>query len=123
MSVGDVVVESNATSAPVPIPASASSGGPNAAGAGGRPTRTPSPNGVSSLLAGAQEGPITPRNDVGPWVFDGSAGQDRGVLAAAAREAPTAGMVSLDAAANASSRQRSGPGAGGTGSELMDIDG
>lgn len=32
--------------------------------------RTPSPTGP--LIAGNNEGPITPRNDAGPWVFDGS---------------------------------------------------
>ncbi|KAK4177457.1 hypothetical protein QBC36DRAFT_371616 [Triangularia setosa] len=32
--------------------------------------RTPSPTGP--LITGNNEGPITPRNDAGPWVFDGS---------------------------------------------------
>lgn len=36
-------------------------------------SRTPSPN------AGGHDGPMTPRNDVGPFVFDGSAGQASGV--------------------------------------------
>ena len=35
--------------------------------------RTPSPNGTSALA----EGPMTPRNDFGPFVFDGSAGRVR----------------------------------------------
>jgi E3 ubiquitin-protein ligase DMA1/2 len=38
----------------------------------GRNTRTPSPAGNPSS---GNEGPITPRNDAGPWVFDGSAGR------------------------------------------------
>lgn len=41
-------------------------------------TRTPSPNGTSSSLDVAlttTEGPMTPRNDVGPFIFDGSAGR------------------------------------------------
>jgi E3 ubiquitin-protein ligase DMA1/2 len=41
-------------------------------------SRTPSPNGMpsslSDVLAGT-EGPMTPRNDAGPFVFDGSAGR------------------------------------------------
>lgn len=41
-------------------------------------TRTPSPNGTPSSLDVAlttTEGPMTPRNDVGPFIFDGSAGR------------------------------------------------
>lgn len=34
-------------------------------------TRTPSPTGAPVVMNG-HEGPITPRNDAGPWVFDGS---------------------------------------------------
>lgn len=49
----------HATSEPVPIP----TGTPVA-------RRTPSPN--SAPVANGHEGPITPRNDAGPWVFDGS---------------------------------------------------
>jgi hypothetical protein len=49
-------------------------------------TRTPSPNGLSSsagdALAGV-EGPMTPRNDVGPFIFDGSAGRGADVQLAA----------------------------------------
>ncbi|TVY58157.1 E3 ubiquitin-protein ligase DMA2 [Lachnellula suecica] len=37
-------------------------------------SRTPSPNGVPNSLTGV-EGPMTPRNDAGPFVFDGSAGR------------------------------------------------
>lgn len=58
---------SHATSDPVPI--------------NGR--RTPSPNSIGNHVTNGHEGPITPRNDAGPWVFDGS-GARIGV-------APTAG--------------------------------
>jgi hypothetical protein len=47
-------------------------------------SRTPSP-------PGGNEGPITPRNNVGPWVFDGSAGS---TVSATEGE-----MTSIDAAA------------------------
>lgn len=60
---------SHATSDPVPI--------------NGR--RTPSPNSIGNHVTNAHEGPITPRNDAGPWVFDGS-GARIGV-------APTAGTA------------------------------
>lgn len=67
------------TSTPVPIPSSASSqravsvgGGVNiSTGDGRRDARTPSPTGAP-VLPNPHEGPITPRNDAGPWVFDGS---------------------------------------------------
>ncbi|TLD04898.1 uncharacterized protein PgNI_09462 [Pyricularia grisea] len=36
-----------------------------------RQTRTPSPASNGPAALGATEGPITPRNDAGPWVFDG----------------------------------------------------
>jgi hypothetical protein len=39
-------------------------------------TRTPSPNGMGSLdVTVGVEGPMTPRNDAGPFIFDGSAGR------------------------------------------------
>ena len=61
---------------------------PLGAGSNGnrRAIQTPSPptNGA--------EGPITPRNEVGPWVFDGSAGQRP--------QGAAPGMGSLDAAAD-----------------------
>lgn len=53
--------------------------------------RTPSPN--SNLLANGHEGPITPRNDAGPWVFDGNPER---VSQESTRQP---GMSSLDAAA------------------------
>ncbi|KAJ3463981.1 hypothetical protein MRS44_008767 [Fusarium solani] len=75
---------SHTVSEPLPIRNAASG-----AGRSGqiRDSRTPSPPG---MINGA-EGPITPRNNVGPWVFDGSAGR---------AAAPTsAEMTSIDAAA------------------------
>lgn len=74
---------SHTVSEPLPIRNAASG-----AGRSGqiRDSRTPSPPGMTN----GAEGPITPRNNVGPWVFDGSAG----------RAAPTsAEMTSIDAAA------------------------
>lgn len=73
----------HAISQPLPIRSAAS-------GAGRAPlrtSRTPSPPGMNGT-----EGPITPRNDAGPWVFDGSAGR-RGAR-------PTGEITSLDAAAD-----------------------
>jgi hypothetical protein len=71
-------------SAPVPINNPASGSG---RGSLTRDSRTPSPP------VPGTEGPITPRNDVGPWVFDGSAGTG------SAPEA-TSEMRSLNAAAD-----------------------
>ena len=48
-------------------------------GLSNRGTRTPSPNGLPSSLNDhltGNEGPMTPRNDVGPFIFDGSAGRE-----------------------------------------------
>lgn len=64
--------------------------------------RTPSPNGFGSSLdvAVGVEGPMTPRNDAGPFIFDGSAGRTSGArpanvatlnLAAAADTPPCEG--------------------------------
>ncbi|KAB5570108.1 FHA domain-containing protein [Coniochaeta sp. 2T2.1] len=77
---------SNATSSPmpIPIPRSTSSTHTHSSGAttssssvqAGRNnpnTRTPSPtNPNGGPVMNGHEGPITPRNDAGPWVFDGS---------------------------------------------------
>ncbi|KAK3934924.1 E3 ubiquitin-protein ligase DMA2 [Diplogelasinospora grovesii] len=74
----------HATSSPLPIPFTTATGmpqqqratsvGPNGQsqgqGQGQRDTRTPSPTGAP--VTNPHEGPITPRNDAGPWVFDGS---------------------------------------------------
>jgi len=48
--------------------------------------RTPSPHGLSSSVGDASaavEGPMTPRNDAGPFIFDGSAGRGSEVRLAA----------------------------------------
>lgn len=73
---------SHTVSEPLPIRNPASGAGrPSAI----RSSRSPSPQ-VNA------EGPITPRNDAGPWVFDGSAGREG--------EAEAGEMRSLDAAAD-----------------------
>ncbi|KXX78950.1 E3 ubiquitin-protein ligase DMA2 [Madurella mycetomatis] len=62
---------------PMPIPAATVAQQkilpPSGIGGDGRRegTRTPSPTGAPVVMNG-HEGPITPRNDAGPWVFDGS---------------------------------------------------
>ncbi|KAI0013967.1 RING finger protein [Xylariaceae sp. FL0662B] len=53
--------------------------------------RTPSPSGGNPLVNG-HEGPITPRNDAGPWVFDGNPER-------VSQESTRRTMSSLDAAA------------------------
>ncbi|OTB17992.1 hypothetical protein K445DRAFT_56487 [Daldinia sp. EC12] len=53
--------------------------------------RTPSPN--SNPLGTGNEGPITPRNDAGPWVFDGNPAR------VSQESTRRNGMSSLDAAA------------------------
>ncbi|RDL39557.1 uncharacterized protein BP5553_03897 [Venustampulla echinocandica] len=59
-------------------------------------TRTPSPNGASDSLdvTAGKEGPMTPRNDAGPFIFDGSAGRPSDVRMA------TIATMNLNAAAN-----------------------
>ncbi|KAH9892922.1 RING finger protein [Xylariomycetidae sp. FL2044] len=76
-------VLTHATTGPVPIPNAT----PRAATNDER--RTPSPNGN---LAVNSEGPITPRNDAGPWVFDGNPRPSQ-------ESTRRNGMRSLDAAA------------------------
>ncbi len=58
-----------------------------------RGARTPSPEGIRAV--NLTEGPLTPRNDAGPWVFDGNPAR---VSQDSARRP---GMSSLDAAAQA----------------------
>ncbi|KAL2075644.1 hypothetical protein VTL71DRAFT_587 [Oculimacula yallundae] len=68
---------SNATSAPVNIvrkPIGSSLGQP-ISHPERHSTRTPSPNGGLGTSPAGVEGPMTPRNDIGPFVFDGSAGR------------------------------------------------
>lgn len=76
---------SNATSMPVPIPRASSDVSRRPVPSNTmdmdidmpspirnlRPTRTPSPASHGRGPLGGAEGPITPRNDAGPWVFDG----------------------------------------------------
>ncbi|KAK4137212.1 SMAD/FHA domain-containing protein [Trichocladium antarcticum] len=66
---------SHNTSAPLPIPFSAAqrilfSNSDGSSSSHRHSTRTPSPTGAP--VTNGPEGPITPRNDAGPWVFDGS---------------------------------------------------
>lgn len=96
-------VLSHTMSTPMPIPSAAQRILPD----GRRETRTPSPTGAP--VTNGPEGPITPRNDAGPWVFDGSGvrlSQEGGrpVLAAAAaagQGGPGSRVVSLEAAVQA----------------------
>ncbi|KAK8057624.1 E3 ubiquitin-protein ligase DMA2 [Apiospora saccharicola] len=79
------------TSSPVAIPSASRT--PTAGTPSNRGTRTPSPTGAPHL-ANCTEGPLTPRNDAGPWVFDGDAGR-------ASQDISRPGaMNSLDAATN-----------------------
>lgn len=80
----------HAVTEPVPIPNATprvSSGDRSAT------NRTPSPN--SHPLTNGNEGPITPRNDAGPWVFDGNPAR------VSQENTRRTGMSSLDAAAQA----------------------
>ncbi|KAK8022262.1 RING finger protein [Apiospora rasikravindrae] len=78
------------TTSPVTIPTTSRT--TTAAASSNRGTRTPSPTGAP--LANCTEGPLTPRNDAGPWVFDGDAGR-------ASQDISRPGaMNSLDAATN-----------------------
>ena len=61
-----ITIRAGINGATLPTGAGASADG----GAAIRQTRTPSPS--DPLAAPQAEGPITPRNDHGPWVFDGS---------------------------------------------------
>jgi hypothetical protein len=91
----DNQLSANATSSPMAIPtARAASTYSSAATTGRNDTRTPSPTSGNPALMNGHEGPITPRNDAGPWVFDGSGVRMR------LGDATIAGTASLDAAAN-----------------------
>lgn len=72
-------------------------------GAGGlssrRDRQTPSPE--AGLITTGPEGPITPRNDAGPWVFDGGVGPQCAVPVSTA----SGGMPSIDSATTASNRR------------------
>lgn len=61
-----------------------------------RDTRTPSPSGLPSSLNDTMgaEGPMTPRNDVGPFVFDGSGGRISSLAIANTATASTSNSTS-----------------------------
>ncbi|KAL2164309.1 hypothetical protein VTH06DRAFT_3525 [Thermothelomyces fergusii] len=101
---GASTVLSHTISNPMPIPSPT-----QRTSAGDRyEARTPSPTGAP--VTNGHEGPITPRNDAGPWVFDGSdvrVGSDGAHLAATALGqgggANHAARSSLEAAVQAAS--------------------
>ncbi|KAL1844412.1 hypothetical protein VTJ49DRAFT_91 [Mycothermus thermophilus] len=73
----DPSISQHSISNPVPIPSAPASSAAVQGGGDARRggvARTPSPTGgPTTLVSGmGHEGPITPRNDAGPWVFDGS---------------------------------------------------
>jgi E3 ubiquitin-protein ligase DMA1/2 len=80
----------NATSDPVAIPNATPRHNPTL-DTSSRGLRTPSP--ADAPLVPSNEGPITPRNDAGPWVFDGDAGRSSQDVSR------RPGLTSLDAAA------------------------
>ncbi|KAI2626640.1 RING finger protein [Hypoxylon sp. NC1633] len=82
----------HAATEPLPIPNATSRA---VSGERSGANRTPSPN--NHHLVPGNEGPITPRNDAGPWVFDGNPAR------ASHESAKRPGMSSLDAAAQAGS--------------------
>lgn len=55
--------------------------------------------GVLDVIANGNEGPITPRNNAGPWVFDGSAGTVALPIALAGRDTALGEMRSIDSTA------------------------
>ncbi|KAK9772660.1 hypothetical protein SCAR479_10711 [Seiridium cardinale] len=76
-------------SSPVPIPRTSATA-VNGSNSSTNTRRTPSPPNRGTIV---HEGPLTPRNDAGPWVFDGDAGR-------ASQDISRPGaMVNLDAAA------------------------
>lgn len=91
-------ITSNATSAPVDIISRKPVGNAIPSSSSRVPqrqtNRTPSPTGLGDSLevAVGAEGPMTPRNDAGPFIFDGSAGRASG-----------AAMANMAAAANSPS--------------------
>ncbi|KAK4252151.1 hypothetical protein C7999DRAFT_10234 [Corynascus novoguineensis] len=66
VTLADATVLSHTLSDPMPIPSPSQ----RVAADSRRTARTPSPPGAP--VTNGHEGPITPRNDAGPWVFDGS---------------------------------------------------
>lgn len=87
----------NATSQPVPIRQTPAALNGQAGETRRDAARTPSPTGIAHVVS-THEGPITPRNDVGPWVFDGGSitrtranGEGDGTSRLASLEAAVAG--------------------------------
>ncbi|KAI5457803.1 hypothetical protein BGZ63DRAFT_407862 [Mariannaea sp. PMI_226] len=79
---------SHAISEPLPIRSAASGAGRQNI----RDSRTPSPPGMTN----GAEGPITPRNNAGPWVFDGSAGRNANATLAEMRSLDAAAEMNMD---------------------------
>lgn len=78
------------TSAPIPVPRPSAMAASRSGGLPDSARRTPSPPNAG---ANVHDGPLTPRNDAGPWVFDGDAGRS-------SQDVTRPGaMVNLDAAA------------------------
>jgi len=95
-TLSDPSLLSHTLSNPMPIPSPAQRILPD----GRRETRTPSPTGAP--VTNGHEGPITPRNDAGPWVFDGS-----GVRLSSESARPAAAALSQgDASAGAGAVSR-----------------
>ncbi|KAL2156301.1 hypothetical protein VTH82DRAFT_1046 [Thermothelomyces myriococcoides] len=99
---GDAPVLSHTFSNPMPIPSPAQRNSAD----GHCEARTPSPTGAP--VTNGHEGPITPRNDAGPWVFDGSGvlgsdGARPGTMGLGQDGANRAARSSLEAAAQAAS--------------------
>ncbi|KAI1384643.1 uncharacterized protein F4822DRAFT_433184 [Hypoxylon trugodes] len=88
-AVSQAVSTRHTVTEPVPIPNAT----PRISGDRSATNRTPSPN--NNPLTNATEGPITPRNDAGPWVFDGNPSR------VSQESTRRNGMSSLDAAAQA----------------------
>ena len=65
----DTIAANQGSSPPVPIPGAGSN---STADPNRGHNRTQTPN-EAPTVANGHEGPITPRNDAGPWVFDGGA--------------------------------------------------
>ncbi|KAK3295768.1 uncharacterized protein B0H64DRAFT_323343 [Chaetomium fimeti] len=102
VTLADPTMLSHTLSTPMPIPSPAQRTLPD----GRRETRTPSPTGAP--VANGHEGPITPRNDAGPWVFDGSgvrlsseSARPAGAVLSQGGDAPPSRATSIEAAVQA----------------------
>ncbi|PSS01005.1 hypothetical protein BD289DRAFT_360320 [Coniella lustricola] len=78
---------------PTTISALEETPGPSASASMDNVAMTDTAPSTSGIAGGnGHEGPITPRNDAGPWVFDGSGARIAAAAAAAAAPAPAAGV-------------------------------